>query len=60
MEAHEEAWNSYPYTKTRYSCPGFDKFSIEVETIYKQDAGTIENIFELNKDELKNRTIGIL
>lgn len=60
LEAHEEAWNAYPVTKTRYSCPGFDKFSVDVETIYKNDAGNFKNIFQLSKNELKNRTIGII
>lgn len=58
MEAHEEAWNAYPFTKTRYSCPGFDKLSVDIETLYRDDTGTNENIFQLSKYELKNRIIG--
>ncbi|VDN02030.1 unnamed protein product [Thelazia callipaeda] len=57
LEAHEEAWNAYPYTKTRYSSPFLDRFNIEVETKYYNDAGIQDNIFELTKDELKNRIV---
>uniref|UniRef100_A0A1I7XSK6 DDHD domain-containing protein n=1 Tax=Heterorhabditis bacteriophora TaxID=37862 RepID=A0A1I7XSK6_HETBA len=38
LEAHEEGWNAYPITKTRYSNPMMDRFSVEVETIYCNDA----------------------
>lgn len=58
LEAHEEAWNAYPHTKTRYSSPFLDRFNIEVETKYCNDAGIQENIFELTDDELKNRIVG--
>lgn len=58
LEAHEEAWNAYPFTKTRYSCPLMDRMSIEVETKYLNDAGMQENVFELSKEELKDRTVG--
>ena len=40
LEVHEESWNAYPYTKTRFSVPFVDKFSLEVETFFEQDAGT--------------------
>lgn len=59
LEAHEEAWNAYPYTKTRYSCPLMDRFSVEVETKYYDDAGNQDNVFELTADELKGRIIGV-
>ena len=39
LEVHEEAWNAYPYTRTKFSVPFVDKFSMEVETYFKQDAG---------------------
>lgn len=58
LQAHEEAWNAYPYTKTRYSCPFIDRFVIEVETRYFNDAGTRENVFGLNKAEIKQRVVG--
>ncbi|VDK68610.1 unnamed protein product [Litomosoides sigmodontis] len=57
LEAHEEAWNAYPHTKTRYSSPFLDRFNIEVETKYYNDAGNQENVFELTADELKNRIV---
>lgn len=40
LRVEEKAWNAYPYTKTRFTCPFLEKFSIEVETYYYQDAGT--------------------
>uniref|UniRef100_A0A914VVA9 DDHD domain-containing protein n=1 Tax=Plectus sambesii TaxID=2011161 RepID=A0A914VVA9_9BILA len=57
LQAHEEAWNAYPYTKTRYSCPFMDRFVVEVETRYFDDAGTRENVFGLNKAEIKQRIV---
>uniref|UniRef100_A0A915D705 LNS2/PITP domain-containing protein n=1 Tax=Ditylenchus dipsaci TaxID=166011 RepID=A0A915D705_9BILA len=53
FEAHEESWNAYPFTKTRYSCPLMDRFSVEVETRYVDDAGTQTNVFQLTKEELQ-------
>lgn len=35
-----------------------DKFHVDVETRYLDDAGIQENIFELSDDELKNRVVG--
>lgn len=35
-----------------------DRLNIEVETIYMNDAGTQENVFQLSKEELKQRQIG--
>ncbi|KAI6187910.1 Protein retinal degeneration B [Aphelenchoides besseyi] len=55
LEAHEEAWNAYPFTKTRYSSPMLDRLQVDVETVYLNDAGTQENVFHLTKDELKHR-----
>lgn len=40
LRVEEKAWNAYPYTKTRFTCPFVEKFSIEVETYYYPDAGT--------------------
>jgi hypothetical protein len=57
-KAVEEAWNAYPFTKTRFSTPILDRLNIEVETIYMNDSGTQENIFQLSKDELKQRQVG--
>lgn len=57
-EAVEEAWNAYPFTKTRYSTPMLDRLAVEVETVYMNDAGTQENVFQLSKDELKQRQVG--
>uniref|UniRef100_A0A1I8AXN9 DDHD domain-containing protein n=1 Tax=Meloidogyne hapla TaxID=6305 RepID=A0A1I8AXN9_MELHA len=60
LEAHEESWNSYPYTRTRYSCPLISHFYVEVETKYLNDSGNSENVFNLSQDELKNRVIDVI
>ena len=39
LEVHEESWNAYPYTKTKFSVPFVDKFSMEVETYFQPDSG---------------------
>lgn len=56
----EEAWNAYPYTKTRYTCPFVEKFSLEIETYYFADNGHQENVFKLTGSDLRNRIIGNL
>ena len=40
LEVHEESWNAYPYTKTKFSVPFVDKFTLEVDTVFQPDAGT--------------------
>lgn len=54
----EKAWNAYPYTKTRYTSPFMEKFSIEIETKYFDDDGRQENVFDLSGDDLKARIVG--
>ena len=44
----EKAWNAYPYTKTVFSCPFVEKFSLEIETFYTPDGGQKENVFNLS------------
>ena len=39
LRVEEEAWNAYPYTKMRTTCPFVDKFFVDVETYYYPDAG---------------------
>ncbi|XP_043676418.1 protein retinal degeneration B isoform X1 [Vespula pensylvanica] len=58
--AKEEAWNAYPYTKTRYTSPFVEKFSIEIETYYFPDNGYQENVFKLNGADLRNRVIDLI
>lgn len=58
LSVEEEAWNAYPYTKTRFTCPFVEKFSIEVETYYYNDGGSQENVFNLSKSEMKQREVG--
>jgi len=54
----EEAWNAYPYTRTRYTCPFVDKFSIDIETVYFNDVGDSENVFKMSASELRNNLVG--
>jgi len=56
--AKEEAWNAYPYTKTRYTCPFVGKFSVEIETYYFPDDGHQENVFNLTGSDYRNRIVG--
>ena len=44
----------------RYSTPMMDRVSIEVETVYCNDAGDQPNIFNLKGEELKNRTVDVM
>ncbi len=54
----EKAWNAYPYTRTRYTCPFVEKFSLDIETVYKEDPGDIGNVFQLKGSELNERAVG--
>ena len=58
LSVEEEAWNAYPYTKTRFTCPFVEKFCIEVETYYYNDGGHQDNVFNLSKSDLKQREVG--
>ena len=55
----EEAWNAYPYTRTRYTCPFVEKFLIDIETVYFNDLGETENPFNLSSTELQSSIIGV-
>lgn len=37
-----------------------DRFSLEVETIYCNDPGTQNNVFNLSSDELKQRIVDVM
>lgn len=54
----EKAWNAYPYTRTRYTCPFVEKFSLDIETVYKEDPGELDNVFLLKGSELNERAVG--
>ncbi|XP_031448486.1 membrane-associated phosphatidylinositol transfer protein 2 isoform X2 [Phasianus colchicus] len=56
LRVEEESWNAYPYTRTRYTCPFVEKFSIDIETYYKTDPGEHVNVFNLSPAE-KRQTI---
>ncbi|XP_048507516.1 protein retinal degeneration B isoform X3 [Athalia rosae] len=60
LTTEEEAWNAYPYTKTRYTCPFVEKFSIEIETYYFSDNGYQENVFKLSGSDLRNRIVDVI
>ncbi|CAL1546251.1 unnamed protein product [Lymnaea stagnalis] len=57
LRVEEEAWNAYPYTKTRYKCPFIEKFLLEVETKYLNDPGDDDGVFSLSKSEKAQRTV---
>ena len=54
----EKAWNAYPYTRTRYTCPFIEKFSLDIETVYREDCGDVDNVFKLSNSELNERAVG--
>jgi len=58
LTVEEEAWNAYPYTRTRYTCPFVQRFSLEIETYYCDDVGQQENVFKLTGSDLRNRGVG--
>ncbi|XP_047530349.1 protein retinal degeneration B [Vanessa atalanta] len=60
LTVSEEAWNAYPYTKTRYTCPFVEKFSLEIETYYFSDNGHQDNVFKLTGSDLKNRIVDVI
>lgn len=60
LTVEEEAWNAYPYTKTRYTCPFIERFYLEIETKYFGDAGEQENVFELSGAELRNLQVDVI
>ncbi|KAH8038409.1 hypothetical protein HPB51_001523 [Rhipicephalus microplus] len=60
LTVEEEAWNAYPYTKTRYTCPFIERFYLEIETKYFADAGEQENVFELSGSELRNLQVDVI
>lgn len=60
LTVSEEAWNAYPYTKTRYTCPFVEKFSLEIETYYYADNGHQENVFKLSGSDYKNRIVDVI
>ncbi|XP_018412348.1 PREDICTED: membrane-associated phosphatidylinositol transfer protein 2 [Nanorana parkeri] len=56
LRVEEESWNAYPYTRTRYTCPFVEKFSIDIETFYKSESGELANVFNLSPAE-KRQTV---
>uniref|UniRef100_A0A672I7U2 Phosphatidylinositol transfer protein membrane associated 2 n=1 Tax=Salarias fasciatus TaxID=181472 RepID=A0A672I7U2_SALFA len=57
LRVEEESWNAYPYTRTRYTCPFVEKFSIDIETYYKPDTGDQGDVFNLSSAEKRQRTV---
>uniref|UniRef100_A0AAG5DMX9 DDHD domain-containing protein n=1 Tax=Anopheles atroparvus TaxID=41427 RepID=A0AAG5DMX9_ANOAO len=60
LTVEEEAWNAYPYTKTRYTCPFVEKFSLEIETYYFPDNGHQGNVFKLSGTDLRSRIVDLI
>lgn len=58
LTVEEEAWNAYPYTKTRYTCPFVQRFSLEIETYYCADAGHQDNVFGVSESDVRNPIVG--
>ena len=54
----EKSWNAYPYTRTSYTCHLFEKFRIDIETVYREDCGDVANVFQLADSELNERAVG--
>lgn len=48
-----------PRASYRYTCPFVEKFSIEIETYYRPDAGQQTNIFNLSAAEKRQRILGV-
>ncbi|XP_075690203.1 membrane-associated phosphatidylinositol transfer protein 2 isoform X5 [Rhinoderma darwinii] len=57
LRVEEESWNAYPYTRTRYTCPFVEKFSIDIETFYKSDSGELANVFNLSPAEKRQMVL---
>ncbi|XP_029998690.1 membrane-associated phosphatidylinositol transfer protein 2 isoform X3 [Sphaeramia orbicularis] len=57
LRVEEESWNAYPYTRTRYTCPFVEKFSIDIETYYKPDTGNQADVFNMSGAEKRQRSI---
>ncbi|XP_058644572.1 membrane-associated phosphatidylinositol transfer protein 2 isoform X3 [Onychostoma macrolepis] len=57
LRVEEESWNAYPYTRTRYTCPFVEKFSIDIETYYKPDTGCQNDVFNMSSAEKRQRDI---
>ncbi|CAF0863524.1 unnamed protein product [Brachionus calyciflorus] len=59
LELHEEAWNAYPYCRTVINNPDYMKenFFIKIESLHIQDDGSLDNPFNLSKDQLNKREV---
>ncbi|KAG9329625.1 hypothetical protein JZ751_003452 [Albula glossodonta] len=57
LRVEEESWNAYPYTRTRYTCPFVEKFSIDIETYYMPDTGNQVDVFNLSLAERRQRSL---
>ncbi|XP_019741130.1 membrane-associated phosphatidylinositol transfer protein 2 isoform X6 [Hippocampus comes] len=57
LRVEEESWNAYPYTRTRYTCPFVEKFSIDIETYYMSDTGNQPDVFNMSAADKRQRTV---
>lgn len=56
----ERAWNFFPHTITEYTCSFLPKFSVYIETRYENNAGTSENVINLDNEDLEQREVDIV
>ncbi|XP_077416428.1 membrane-associated phosphatidylinositol transfer protein 2-like isoform X8 [Vanacampus margaritifer] len=57
LRVEEESWNAYPYTRTRYTCPFVEKFSIDIETYYMSDTGNQPDVFNMSAADNRQRSV---
>jgi hypothetical protein len=56
----EKSWNSFPMCKSVYTSPFFEKFSMTIVSRHAPDAGTQDNILELDAQSLKRRVVEVM
>lgn len=56
----EEAWNSYPKSRNRFTNPLLDKLQFEIESVYLDGPPIRDNVFELDKKDVANRCIKLI
>lgn len=57
---HEEAWNAYPYSRNKFTNPMLDKLSLEIESRYIDGPPEADNVFNLDKNDLKARSVVVV
>ncbi|KAK8812222.1 hypothetical protein WA158_007456 [Blastocystis sp. Blastoise] len=59
LTCEEECYTSLPYIEAWSSSKlvGTDRFTCKIKTLFKDDLGTEDNVFNLSEDELEKRSI---